>query len=217
MIRYAGLGGVQSILGAFWLPKAGGAAHRGKIIHKPGTVGGAIVFQPAIQGADLLRGMLEQVEPRDERAFMRGRQKRAENDAHAIGPRDFRHRCAVRFDVLKPHGSGVAADIVDAGEDDGGAGPQADDILPEPDQHLRGGLAADAAVDAGPGGEILFEVPSFRNGIPEKDDTLFARLRRLERGVGFAVTRQFAEILHQRFRPRPAPRLKIVLEAGHVC
>jgi hypothetical protein len=49
-----------------------------------------------------------------------------------------------------------------------------DYILAEADQHLRRGLASDAAVDVGLAGKIFVEMPDVGDGVAEEDDAVLA-------------------------------------------
>lgn len=181
---------------------------------------GAVVFQPAVEFGDFLGRMLEKVVTGKRRRLMRRRKERGQDRAHGIRPRDLNHRRDVRLDVFRQHRTAIAADVIRSRKDNDGARPQRDDVLPEAKKHLRRRLRADPAIDGGLAGEMLFEIPAFGDGISEKDDAVFARARRLERGVGGAVARQGAVIVHDRLQPRLAPCLKLLLEgrcklAGH--
>ncbi len=76
-----------------------------------------------------------------------------EDDADFVGVGEFAHRFEIGFDLFEGHGAGVAGDVVGAGEDDDDFGLERDDVGAEADEHLRRGLAADAAVDVGLAGK----------------------------------------------------------------
>src|SRR4029077_7413383 len=96
---------------------------------------------------------------------------------------------------LEAHGAGVAGNIVRAGEDHNHFGMKLNYILAEADEHLRRGLAADAAIDVGLAGKIFVEMPDVGDGVSEEDDAVLAGRGRLERGVGFAIAGEFAEVI----------------------
>ena len=67
-------------------------------------------------------------------------------------------------------GAGVAGDVVRTGEEDHGGGFEVDDIGEKPDEHLRSGLAADAAIDVGFAGERFEEFPAVGDGVSVEND-----------------------------------------------
>ena len=60
--------------------------------------------------------------------------------------------------MFERHRAGVAGEVVGAGEDEDDFGLERDDVGAEADEHLRGGLAADAAVDVGLAGKEAAEL-----------------------------------------------------------
>src|SRR5579864_7279223 len=72
---------------------------------------------------------------------------------------------------------------------------QINHILAKAHQHLRGGLAVNAAVDVGLAGKIVRQLPVVRDGVAEKYDSILVRGGSFERGVGVAVSCQFAEVV----------------------
>jgi hypothetical protein len=81
--------------------------------------------------------------------------------------------------------------LVPASNDHRG-GLEIDDVGEEADEHLRGGLAADAAVDVGFIGERLGEFPAVGDGVAEEDDAtgFGCQLR-----VGGVVTAELVPVL----------------------
>ena len=77
---------------------------------------------------------------------------------------------------------------------------QIDHVFAEAHQHLRGGLAADAAVDVVLAGERLVELPDVGDGIAEEDHALFAGRWGAEFDVVVVVARQLAVVVHQHAR-----------------
>src|SRR5579863_1986574 len=122
----------------------------------------------------------------------------------------FGERGVVSFDIFEAHGAGVAGDVVGAGEDDDDFGLQGDYVLAEADQHLRGGLASDAAVEVGLAGEIFVEVPDVGDGIAEEYDAVLAGRGRLEGSVGVAVAGELSEIVGENGDARGP----VLVEAG---
>ncbi len=70
-----------------------------------------------------------------------------------------------------------------------------DHVLAEADQHLRRGLASDAAVEVGLTGKIFIDLPEVGDGVAEEDDAVLADAGGLEGGVGVTVAGEFAEII----------------------
>ncbi len=93
--------------------------------------------------------------------------------------------------------AGVTGDIVDTGKDHNDAGVEIDHILSESQEHLWGGLAADAAIDI----RLAFEEfgamagPAFGDRVAHKDDALLIRLGSGEGGVGFAESVKAGPVL----------------------
>ena len=130
-----------------------------------------------------------------------------------IGPRQFRQGGIVGLDVFQAHGAGVSGNVVGAGQNDHHFGMQVDYILAEAHQHLRRGLSADAAVEVGLAGEIVFELPDVGDGIAEEDDAVLAGRGRLEGGVGVAVAGELAVVVGEDRNAR-GPVLVETGEAG---
>ena len=90
---------------------------------------------------------------------------------------DLCHGGEVVFDHFGGGWAGVAGDVVGAGKDDHHGGFEVDDVLLEAYEHLRRGLAADAAVDVGLAGEegagVGAASPVVGDGVAEEDDALF--------------------------------------------
>ena len=107
------------------------------------------------------------------------------------GASDFGHGGVVRLDIFEAHRTGVAGDVIRAGEDHNNFGLQVDNILAEADQHLRRGLASDATVDVRLASKILVEMPDVGDGVAEEDDAALAGRGLLQSGVGVAVAREF--------------------------
>ena len=89
-------------------------------------------------------------------------------------------------------GAGVAGDVVRPGEEDHGGGFEGDDIGEKPDEHLRRGLAADAAIDVRFAGERFGEFPAVGDGVAVVDDA--ARLGQ-EFGVIGVVAAELIPVL----------------------
>ncbi len=64
-----------------------------------------------------------------------------------VGCGHFSHGCQVVFGLLESHGAGIARDVIGPGKDDDDLGLKCDHILVKAEDHLRSGLAADAAID----------------------------------------------------------------------
>ena len=96
-----------------------------------------------------------------------------------IGAGEVGERRVVRFDIFKAHGAGVAGNVVGSGENDNHLGMKINHVLAEADEHLRRGLASDAAVEVGLAGKILVEMPDVGDGVAEEDDAVLARRGRL--------------------------------------
>src|SRR5512146_2146265 len=109
----------------------------------------------------------------------------AEHDLDPVGAGDFSHRGKVVFGVFKGHWASVAGDVVNARQNDYNLWLQIDDILMKAENHLRRGLAADAAIDIRLTRERLVEVPAFGNRVAHEDDAILSRGRRAKLGVGF--------------------------------
>jgi hypothetical protein len=136
----------------------------------------------------------------------------------------FGHGGVVRLNIFEPHGPGIARNVVGARENDDDFGMKIDHILAEAHQHLRRGLAADAAVDVGLAGKIFVEMPDVGDGVAEEDDAILAGGGRFERGVGVAVARQLAEIIGEdgdareaRYWSRPAKPVEGMAGAAGSC
>ncbi len=155
---------------------------------------GAVVFEPGVEFADGGYGV-DSGFP----GVVIGGSYGGEDDFDSAGAGDVGHGGEVVFDHLRGGGAGVAGDVVGAGEDEDGGGVEMDDVLLEADEHLRGGLAADAAVDVGLAGEegsgVGLAAPAVGDGVSVKDDARLGgrrvrggrRCRRRSGGVGASL------------------------------
>src|SRR5579872_5111878 len=74
---------------------------------------------------------------------------------------------------------------------------QVNDILAEADQHLWGGLSADATIDVGLTGKVVVEMPDVSDRIAEEDNSILVRRSRAEFCIGFAVAPKLAEVVEE--------------------
>ncbi len=102
--------------------------------------------------------------------LVRGRD-RGQDHADAVCLCHFGHAAQVALDLLVGHRAGVGGDIVGARHDLHGLGPQIDHVLPEADEHLRGGLATNPAPDPARREERAIEIePALCDGIADQHD-----------------------------------------------
>ena len=103
------------------------------------------------------------------------------------------------IDIMLPwisslrHRAGVAGDVVRAGEDDHRLRLQVDHVRPEPNQHLRRRLAADAAADVRLAGEEVAEArlrPGVGDRVAHEDDARLAGGGCGERAIRVAIARE---------------------------
>src|SRR5260370_1196978 len=120
--------------------------------------------------------------------FLRRRQSLCDR---RVGQR--RHGSVVRFDIFEAHGAGGSSDVIGAGENDHNLGMKINHVLPEADEHLRRGLASDAAVDVGLAGKVFLKMPDVGDRVAEEYGAVLARRRRLEGGGGLAIAGEFAQ------------------------
>ena len=73
------------------------------------------------------------------------------------------------------------------------SGLEIDHVLAEAQEHLRGGLSADAAIDVVLAGEILAEGPLVGDGVAIEDDAMFAGDRVAKLLVGSAIAMSSAK------------------------
>jgi hypothetical protein len=105
--------------------------------------------------------------------------------------RQLHHRGDIVLDLLQRGRPGVACDVVDACEDVDGGGFQRQDVGAETQQHLRRGLATDAATDPGGGEEVwMRQRPALRDRVAHEDDAVG---RNGLRGQRFVVSAEVAE------------------------
>ena len=108
---------------------------------------------------------------------------------------EFGQRCEVCFDVLVRSRSRVPGNVVRAGENHYNLRLKTDDVLPEANEHLRGRLSSDAAVDVRLPGKELVEAPQIGDRIAEEHDTLLVCRRHLQCGVGGTISRAFSIVV----------------------
>ena len=102
----------------------------------------------------------------------------------------------VLLDVGVGHRTGVAGDVVGAGEQDDDLRLQGEHVGAQPDEHLRRRLPADAAVDVALPGEeaaIALVVPRVGDRIAEEHD-VDLRARPADRGGVVAVARELRPV-----------------------
>src|SRR5258708_4599860 len=187
--------GVKPVFSQFALEQALPVDHESEVVEIE-AVGarGDVSFQPVIQLENLLRRALGIHILRLRRVVVYG-QHRREHDADIIGVGKFGHGSVVRFDIFEAHGAGVSSDVIGAGESDQNLGMKINHVLPEADEHLRRGLASDAAVDVGLAGKVFLKMPDVGDRVAEEYGAVLAGRRRLEGGVGLAIAGEFAEVV----------------------
>ncbi len=173
----------------------------GEIVEVDVAVGGGVLLDPSVELDDFFRWALGAHVDRFALAIVAvvaDGQNAGEHDADFVGVGEFVHGLEIAFDLIECHRAGVPGEVVGAGEDDDDFGPESDDVGAEADEHLRGGLAADAAIDAGLAGKEAAELrldPCVGDGVAHKDDALFGFGGRLDGGVGVVIARDVGPIL----------------------
>ena len=185
----AGLVGVDAVGAEVFGQAILGVLHRGVEVDVDVVLLGGVALDPGIEGVDLRRGLHAALPP-----VVDGGEDGAEDDADVVGGGEVGHGGEVVLNLVEGFGAGVAGDVVGSGEDDDGFGLKVDDVLAEAEEHLRGGLAADAAVDVGLAGKVLVEVPALGDGVAHEDDALFTGRGRAEFGVGIAEVGEPGEV-----------------------
>ncbi len=125
-------------------------------------------------------------------------QDAGEDDADFVGVGEFVHGLKIAFDLLDGHRAGVAGEIVGAGEDDDDFWLERDDVWAKAYEHLRSGLAADAAVDVRLAGKEAAKLgldPGVGDGVAHEDDAFFGFGGRLDGGVGVVVAGDVGPVL----------------------
>ncbi len=173
----------------------------GEIVEVDVAVGGGVFFDPGVELEDFFRWALGAHV--DGFAFaivavVADRKDAGEDDADLVGVGELVHRLEIAFDLIERHGAGVAGEVVGAGKDDDDFWLERDDIGAETDEHLRSGLAADAAVDVRLAGKEAAEFwanPGVGDGVAHEDDALFGFGGRFYRGVGVVVAGDVGPVL----------------------
>ena len=193
--------GVEAVVADFGFEEAVVVDHGGEIVEIDVAVGGGVFFDPGVQFEDFFGRALD--------AHVGGiavaivavvadGHDAGEHDADFVGVGEFIHRLEIAFDLIERHRAGVAGDVVGAGEDDDDFGLKSDDVGAKANEHLRRGLAADAAVDVGLAGEeaaVFGASPAVGDGITHEDDTLFGFGGRLDGGVGVVIAGDVGPVL----------------------
>src|SRR5579872_6892282 len=116
-----------------------------------------------------------------------GRQYRAQYNADSIRACNVAHGSDIVANFLQSFLAGVLGNVIGPGEHYNYFRFQENDVLSKSDQHLRRGLAGDAAVDIWLSGKKLAAIrsprrslhaPTFGDGISHKHDARFAGGRR---------------------------------------
>lgn len=151
-----------------------GGGEGGVIVEEDEVLGLCVGGEPGVELANLGGG-----ENAGTPGVTVGGEDGGEDDADVGCLGDIDHGAEVVLDGGHWLNAGVHCDVVGSGEDDHGGGEEMDDILLEADEHLRGGLAGDAAVDIRAAGEegavIGTATPAVGDGVSEEDDALDAR------------------------------------------
>lgn len=128
---------------------------------------GGVVLEPGIEPEDVTRRTSFSLFAE---CVVADWEERAENNLDAVELGELRDCLKVLCDHLNGLRTGIAGDVIRAGEHDQRDGFEIDDIRKHADQHLSCRLAADAPVDVGLAGEGFGEAPTVGNGIPQEND-----------------------------------------------
>ena len=204
-----------------------GLGHRREVVEIDVAVRAGVVGQPAVERGDRSRSARDLVWtigwPAAFFLSSRDRQQRGQHDPDAVGAGQLGHRRQV---VLRRSGdvgpalpatSFVPARITTA------RGLQLDHVGSEAHQHLRGRLAADAAVDVGLAGEEAAAICGCDQlsviESPKNTTRALARRGGHERGVGRGEAREAAEVegdeVETRDRSSPAKRAQPLGQTGY--
>src|SRR4029077_19657362 len=157
--------------------------HGAEVIEKDDALACAVISEPRVQGKNARHGTLRKVILLSLRMVMY-RQHRGKHDPDAVRSGQIGHGRVVRLNVLVAKRPGGAGKVVGSCQNYHGFGVQVDHVLAEAEQHLRRGLAADAAIDVGLAGKRLIELPALSNGVTEENDALLSFSRSREPSVG---------------------------------
>src|ERR1700739_2461228 len=119
--------------------------------------------------------------------------------------RQLRHRSEIAFNFFQRHRASVACDVVGSCENDHHSRLQGQHIRPKSNQHLRRGLAADAAIDvwfALKESAELWLYPRVSNRIAYEDDARFVFGGSDNCSVSIAVTSEIGPVLQGLFVAR---------------
>ena len=105
-----------------------------------------------------------------------------EHHPDVVGVSQLAHRLEVALDLFIRHGTGIAGDIVGAGQDHHDLRLEIDHVGPEAQEHLRCRLPADASIEiwlARKESAVTWLLPAVGDGVAHEDHTRFSRRRRL--------------------------------------
>ena len=140
--------GVQIVGAQLFAQESGRIGHRRRIVEIDVLLGRGVFLHPVVDRLDARHRPLQRLGHAVRRGVIRAdREDAREDDADAVRLADLRHRRQVAFNLLVGHRTGVARNVVRAGQDHHDLGLQIDDVRPEADEHLRRGLSADTAAD----------------------------------------------------------------------
>ena len=153
---------------------------------------GGILAQPRVQFQNVRGGTLFTLLPG---GVIADRHHRTKNRLDTVRAGQLRHRLNVLLDHGERLRPGIAGDVVGAGQQNECRGLQIDHVRKHPNQHLRSGLPANAAIHVRLAGERLRQLPDVCNGVAEEHHALRLRRLRLQRFIGGVIAAKLVPIL----------------------
>jgi hypothetical protein len=139
---------VHTIVADIGAHSAVGIGEHRAVVHEREAAAEREATQPVVPLANL-RTWIEIAAPEQ----LSGRRYGGNDDGDVVGAGEVDHRQYVVLVIIECRRTGIASDVVGASHDVHDARSQRHDVLPEPRQHLRRRLAANAATDDAVGEE----------------------------------------------------------------